>query len=284
MIIKQTVMAIGAHADDIEVIAGGTLAKAKDQGYEIVYIMATNNFSGGWSRVKPDGKIESRTPPYFEIMPQRKIEAEAAANALGTHAIHLDFPQRHYKDKDGKKVQLCYGCPLPEGVPANAPTILNAYEDAASVKRLTDMILEHNPSCIITLGLATANIEHFATAQLAVKCFWQAVEKGFRGALIMGREDYTAYGEINMRWDTFIDISDYLDKKMELIAKHACQMPTAATDPDHGHRLRPLKWGAACGCRAAEVFTWVRRYDRPNLDSTDKYFSPLIEELIHNSR
>jgi LmbE family N-acetylglucosaminyl deacetylase len=284
MIIKQKVMAIGAHADDIEAIAGGTLAKALAQGYDIVYVMSTNNFSGGWSRLKPDGTIESRSPPYDEIMPQRKLEADAAARALGTTAIHLDYPQRHYTDKNGKQVKLRYGCPLPEGVPENVPTILDAYEDAASVKRMVDMILEHNPACIITLGMATTNIEHLATALLVVKSFWQAVEKGFRGALIQGREDYSAYGEINMRWDTFIDISDYLDKKMALLGMHSCQMPTAATDPDHGHRLRPLKWGVACGCKAAEVFTWVRRYDRPNLDASDKYYSPLIEELIHNSR
>jgi LmbE family N-acetylglucosaminyl deacetylase len=63
MIIKQKVMAIGAHADDIEAIAGGTLAKALAQGYDIVYVMSTNNFSGGWSRLKPDGTIESRSPP-----------------------------------------------------------------------------------------------------------------------------------------------------------------------------------------------------------------------------
>ena len=69
---------------------------------------------------------------------------------------------------------------------------------------------------------------------------------------------------------------------MEFIGRHRCQMPTAHY-PHHGHRLLPLQWGAACGCRAAEVFTWVRRYDRPDPDATGDHCSPLIAELTQNS-
>ncbi len=39
-------MAIGAHADDIELRVGGTLLKYLDCGYEIAYVMSTNNFAG----------------------------------------------------------------------------------------------------------------------------------------------------------------------------------------------------------------------------------------------
>jgi LmbE family N-acetylglucosaminyl deacetylase len=45
-------MAIGAHADDIEVCVGGTLLKYRDAGYEIDYVMSTNNFSGNWNRLR----------------------------------------------------------------------------------------------------------------------------------------------------------------------------------------------------------------------------------------
>lgn len=44
----QKIMSVGAHADDIEIGTGGTLAKFHDQGYEVVYIMSTN-MSGGAS-------------------------------------------------------------------------------------------------------------------------------------------------------------------------------------------------------------------------------------------
>ena len=97
------------------------------------------------------------------------------------------------------------------------------------------------------------------------------------------REDDTAYGPINAKWDTFIDISDYLDERMELLGKHACQMPTAH-DPEHGHRLRVMKKGVACGCKAAETFTWVNFDRRVDLDARLQYFSPLQTELFQNSK
>lgn len=70
-------MAIGAHADDIELNVGGTLAKYREMGYDVVYVMSTNNMSGGWSKLRPDGIRETRLPPFDEIMPQRKLEAAA---------------------------------------------------------------------------------------------------------------------------------------------------------------------------------------------------------------
>jgi len=53
--VNRSLMAVGAHADDIEICVGGTLLKYRDLGYEIVYVMATNNFSGRWSYARPDG-------------------------------------------------------------------------------------------------------------------------------------------------------------------------------------------------------------------------------------
>ena len=42
---RKVLMAIGAHADDIEFNAGGTLFKYLEKGYEVVYILSTNNIS-----------------------------------------------------------------------------------------------------------------------------------------------------------------------------------------------------------------------------------------------
>jgi len=280
---KQKIMSVGAHADDIEVGAGGTLAKFRDQGYEIVYIMSTNNMSGATQELQPDGSIKRWKEKTAPMMARRKRECAEAAALLGTEPIHLDHPQRHYTGKDDEQVELRYGCALPDGVPEDVPTILTAYEDEKSRKRLVDLIMENDPACIFSHGMVSSNIEHLGTSLLVTKCYWQAVEAGYKGALLCWREDYTSYGLANTRWDTFVDISDYLDKKMELIGKHACQMPTAHY-PDHGHRLRPMKWGVACGCKAAEVFTWVSHDRRPDLDSMLPFYSPLLAELTQNTR
>lgn len=268
------IMVVGAHADDIEILAGGTLAKYHARGHEIVYVMSTDNMSGGVHTLQPDGTVHTTHEPPELMSARRKRECAAAAALLGTTPIHLDHPQRHYRDAAGVEHELRYGCARPAAVPPDVPTILTAYEDEASVGRLTDLILAHDPVCVITHDLAVTSIEHQATVLLVVASFWRAVAQGFGGALLQGREDDLVFGDLNARWDTFVDITDTLDRKMQLIGCHACQMPTAHY-PTHGHRLRPLKWGAACGCGAAEVFTWVRHADRCD--------SPLLAELLQNA-
>ena len=43
---KRSIMCVGAHADDIEFSVGGACLKYLDRGYEIDYVMSTNNMSG----------------------------------------------------------------------------------------------------------------------------------------------------------------------------------------------------------------------------------------------
>ncbi|HRU04475.1 MAG TPA: PIG-L family deacetylase [Candidatus Brocadiia bacterium] len=282
--LKQKVMALGAHADDIEVMFGGTLLKCKDQGYGIVYIMTTNNMSGANSVLQPDGAIKSTMDGPVITMRRRKSECDAACEVLGTKAIHLDHPQRHYySPQDGRSCELRYGCKLPEGVKPDVPSILTAYEDKASVARLVDLILEHNPACILSHGMADQNIEHVGSALLATTAFWEAVDKGYRGAFLHSVGHYSRFGDSNFKWDTFVDISDYLDAKMALLGKHRCQMPTAHY-PDHGHRLLSMRKGVSAGCKAADLYTWVRRFDIPDQDTTEHTYNPLIAELICNTR
>ena len=278
---NRSIMAVGAHADDIEAQVGGTLAKYREADYEVVYVMATNNMSGSVNELLNDGSIRSTSETTVPMMARRKRECDDAARALGTTPIHLDHPQRHYTGPAGDFVELRYGCALPAGVPENVPSILTAAEDPASVTRLATLILEKEPECVFTHGVSTMNVEHFCTGLLTTKSYWQAVEAGYRGALLHWREGHTRLGEFNCRWDTFVDYTRYLDRKMELIGLHRCQMPKAHL-PDFGHRQLAVHWGQACGCGAAEPFTWVRHADYR--DDQGLIYWPLTLELIQNSR
>lgn len=253
---EKALMAVGAHADDIELNTGGTLAKYYDRGYGIVYIMATNNMSGEWSQTDRDGRIVKRTPPYHEIMPQRKRETAAAAELFGAEPIHLDHPQRHYTREDGTRAELRYGCDRPDCVPPDVPSVLTACEDGPSVQRLSDLILEHRPEGILTHGSAAANVEHFATCLLVLNAYWRAVEAGYDGMLLQWPElGVTLYGKQNHWWETFVDVTGYWDRKLEAIGKHACQIP----DPS---RLDLPTWTDACGCERAEAYSIIGRGER----------------------
>jgi LmbE family N-acetylglucosaminyl deacetylase len=279
---KRSILVVGAHADDNEIQTGGTLLKYRDAGYSVVYVMATNNMSGGVSELQSDGTVRTTHEGTVDMMARRKRECDEAARQLGTAPIHLDHPQRHYWDvAEQKEVELRYGCALPAGVAANVPSILTAQEDPPSLKRLADLILEKDPECVFTHGVAAMNVEHFTTSLLATAAYWQAVDQGFRGALLHWREPNTRLGEFNCRWETFIDFTPYLDRKMALIGVHRCQMPKAHL-PSFGHRQLALQWGTACGCGAAEVFTWVRHADYRDIQGG--IHPPLTLELIQNTR
>lgn len=278
---KRSIMVVGAHADDIEIQAGGTLLKYRKAGYEAVYVMSTNNMSGVVAELLPDGTTRTKIEGSVDMMRRRKGECDIAAAALGTKPIHLDHPQRHYWGADGKQLEVRYGSPLPEAVHGDVPSILTAYEDPASVQRLTDLILEKDPECILTHGQAQVNIEHTATSLLVTNAYWKAVGVGYKGALLNWVEGHTSLGEFNNRWETFVDYATFVDRKMELIGMHRCQMPNAHL-PTFSHRRRAAQWGVACGVGAAETFVWVRRADVRVIH--DSVQCDLVLELINHTR
>ena len=277
---NRTLMAVGAHADDIELDVGGTLLKYRDRGYSVVYVMSTNNMSGTLSEMKEDGTVSQRWLGPVGTMEVRKKEAADGAKAFGTTPIHLDHPQRHYNSDlvSGGSTEVQYGSELPEGVPLGTSTILTAHENPKCVKRLVDLILEHNPECIFTHGMDQKDMEHLGTALLVTKSYWEAVEAGgYEGGLLHWRSGATYLGELNCRWDTFVDITGYLDKKIDAVALHRCQIPNPYK-PDFPPHQRALAWGTACGCECTEVFVIVSRGKRP------VQYTDFMLEIAQNAR
>ena len=265
-------MAVGAHADDLEISIGGTLAKYHSLGYKISYVLTTNNMSGNWCRLKSDGTVDYQCPAPDVIMPQRKLEAEAGAKCFGTKPVHLDYPQRHYFGDGGKQVDLTFGSERPSCVAPDTPSILTAPDHKESVKQLSDLILKENPEAVLSFGPSVVNIEHYATALLAAKAYWQAVKSGY-GGMLLNWLDITPsiFGEMFSRWDTFVDTSDYHEMKMKAISCHASQVPRPEA-------LDLPPWGVACGCRHAEAFTIT------NTGAPKEIFTTFKTEILANIR
>jgi len=233
--LNESVMAVGARADDIEIHAVGTLEKFHHQGCLVIYVMTTNNGAGRVARLNPDDPTGRRPlqdePGPKAMQARRRQECERAAAESGTSPI------------------------------------LTPGEDPAAVAEMAEFFLQQDPECVLTHGVAQENPEHFGTCLLVTKGYWQAVARGFKGALSHCREHHACSGEFNSGWETFIDYTTWFDRKMELIGLHSCQMPHAH-QPVFGHRLVGREFGKACGCGAAEPFTWVNRSShRPALGS-----------------
>lgn len=263
-----SILAIGAHADDIELQMGGTLAKYHKHGYDVIYVMATNNMSGGEWGVRDDGDAR---PIHLRSQELRQREAEAGANFFGTTAIHLDHPQRSF-ESERTRVWAGYGSPIPAGIDPDLPGILQAHEDKTSIARVTALIIEHNPEVTFTHGGPMRNIEHFATQHLVTQAYWKAVEQGYEGLLLNWHDlGVNCFGEAYKHWDTFIDISNFWEAKLQATALHKTMKPDPAI-------LDWPQYGPACGCRHAEVFTIVGRNKNP------VQYGALTLEILQNER
>jgi LmbE family N-acetylglucosaminyl deacetylase len=71
----KTVLAIGAHPDDIEIGCAGTECLLKRQGYSLVHLMLTSGDEG------------SLSIPRAQLVAQREHEASAAAKVLGVDEV-----------------------------------------------------------------------------------------------------------------------------------------------------------------------------------------------------
>ena len=74
---KKRVLVIVAHADDMEFMAGGTIAKMADRGYEIREVIATNN---------ERGTLDPEWSPEFTAEARRE-EARQGAAVLGVQSV-----------------------------------------------------------------------------------------------------------------------------------------------------------------------------------------------------
>jgi LmbE family N-acetylglucosaminyl deacetylase len=73
------ILAIGAHPDDLEIYAWGTLCAWAEMGAELVLAVATDGAAGG------------QAPPA-DLAPLRAKEARTAARSLGIEPLLLGFP------------------------------------------------------------------------------------------------------------------------------------------------------------------------------------------------
>jgi len=248
---KKDILVVAAHADDMEMSMGGTCLKYLAQGYEFHIVYTTNNMSGGYASLRPDGTIASRNVEPHEEMQIRKQEAEEAARVFHTSPLHLDFLQRHYftNDVDGK-VEINYGAPLPEGFGKDTLPVITAHEHPEVVQKVADMILQWNPEVIMTLGPADPNIEHIATGYLAMKAKQKAASCGYDGTLLFCMTPApSGIAPLYDGFDTFVDTTGFMEGKYNAVRCHRSQKPV----PEKLD-FRDFVTGVRCGCDTAEPF------------------------------
>lgn len=200
--LPKRAMSIHAHPDDQEFSVAGTLAKWAKAGCEIISVVITSGDSGSND---PSKGAEYKT----ELAKLREGEQTAANNIIGVkETIFMRYP-------DGEL----------------EPTI-------ALRKELTRLIRRHKPDVVLTgnpeawfYGNEYINHpDHRAAAQAACEAVFPSAGSRliFADLLTEGFEPHEVkrlYVHGTEKPDTWIDISETMEVKIESLQQHASQIP-----------------------------------------------------------
>jgi LmbE family N-acetylglucosaminyl deacetylase len=233
----QRALTIGAHPDDAEFGAGGTLARWASEGCEVSMLVVTDGSKGTWD---PD------LDPV-DLVRSRRREQEAAAAALGAtgEVVMLGHTDGELQATMELREQLCLW-----------------------IRRLRpDVVLSHDPWKRYMLhpdhratgmsavdGIVAARDHLFFTHQLT-----GGLEKHRPDALLLWMADAPDHVE---------DISDVVDRKLDALLCHSSQGETTMGDAhtsddaraefERRIRERAADQGAMAGVALGEAFKLVR--------------------------
>ncbi|MDD4870845.1 MAG: PIG-L family deacetylase [Kiritimatiellae bacterium] len=246
---NKTVMFFGAHADDMELRAGGTMKKFVDRGYKAISVMLTNNICGAY--------VDDNTKQYFSTSPAetteiRHREARDAAKVLGVEIIFMDFKENSYWN--GTK-RVFFGTKEYEEDKARGrealvvtPYLDNCINDVAKV------ILDHSPEIIMTHSISNCNPEHCAAAHLVHNAFLRIKSKIPDSELWFTCRVQSPSDVLFLSPDVLIDTTKYHDAKFEALRRHKSQripLDRVMTTDEY--------WGKVAGVKYAEPFKIILR-------------------------
>lgn len=197
---RKTVLAIGAHPDDIEIGCAGTLLKHIETGDSVNILTLTQGSRGGTSDV-------------------RRLEAEHAASLLGAELVMEDL--RDTAISDG-----------PETISLIEHQIARIAPDVIYTHTLQDRHQDHRATHLATM-IAARRIDH-------IYCYQSPSTK------------------IDFRPTRFVDITEVLPRKIELIAAHASQYAVRPYMQDDHVCAVAAYWGRFADYVPSEAFEVAR--------------------------
>jgi LmbE family N-acetylglucosaminyl deacetylase len=256
---EKCIMVFGAHADDVELIAGGTFARYISEGYKGVYVCVINNFAGcgiesiGGGTKPPPGitgplftvSDSPRSYPVgaLETIQIRREEALRAAAVFNAIPIFLDFRQGYIWQ--GRK--RCYfGSEEYHRYQPPGRQVVSLAElgSAGNVELLVDILGKYSPDIVITHTLGGDKHDHRNCAYIVYLAFRKAMEKGIEvGQLWMQPKGWLLENQTiaKVREDAIvrINITDYLDMKYKALNQHVSQNGGFGREYAMGIRTQP---------------------------------------------
>lgn len=221
------VLAIGAHPDDLELMCGGTLAKYARRGDEVYMAIATN------------GDVGSPTLDREAIAALRYEEAKRSADVIGAQLIWMGFPDEFL------------------------------FNDKATRLAFIDVIRQARPDVMFIHGTNDYHPDHRIAGQVAedarIPASVRLVESNYpyceKIPHLFVMDNVSG---IDFTPDAYVDITEVMDVKREMLLKHESQdiwiKELYGTGIVHDMERLSAQRGEENGTQYAEAFRSVRTY------------------------
>ena len=250
---EKCIMVFGAHADDVEPMAGGTFAKYISEGYEGIYVCVINNFAGcgiesvGGGTDAPAGVTKnlfsiSDSPMDYpvdalETIQIRAEEARSASDVFHSTPVFLDFREGFIWQ--GRKRCYLGSKDYYEYQPPGRQAVSLAEEENGNIEYIVDLLKKYSPEIVIIHTLGGDKHDHGNSAYIMYLAFKRAMEKGIPvGKLWMKPKGWLLddKGKPGKRGkpDVHIKVADFIQVKYEALNKHVSQKgtPRSQTRPE----------------------------------------------------
>lgn len=269
---RRTVVAIGAHYDDVELRSGGTLAACAAQGWNVVYAVATTS---PWYCPWPGERASGRFRSNEDVIALRKEESRRAADILGIVDVNFfDFKSLYWYPEaaddlrylDGHGTTLEEFRYLTEKVPGRE-FIVTASRCPAAVRFLCDFLGRKNADVVLTHVPDDAHWEHYATSAFVCSAVRRLAGAGRRMELLAWEQGGEGQLTTSFAPTHFVDITETIDLKCGALMSFVSQFPDH--DPEmfaDRARRRARQYGALVGMEYAEPFM---RFEVPAVPQMD---------------
>ncbi len=233
---RKCIMVFGAHADDVESLAGGSFAKYISMGYEGIYVGAINNLAGcnlektPYFKGAPAFTVSNSRGAFpvdaLETSQIREEEALQAAAVYGATPVFLNYREPWFSMG---RMQVDYGKALyDQYAPPGRPLIALATIMSKEVNFVLDLLKKYKPEIVIIHTLGGEKLDHGNAAYLVYLAFKKAIDqKIVVGKLWMPARGWLAADDSrrngSIKPDISIDVRGFLKIKYQAYDKHVSQ-------------------------------------------------------------
>jgi LmbE family N-acetylglucosaminyl deacetylase len=226
----KSVLAVGAHADDIDISCGGSLARWAAEGAEVYYLILTDSSCGS----------DDETMTREQLTATRQQEQRDAAQLIGAKDVF-------FKD-------YCDG---------TLEVTQDVKRDVARVIRQVkpDTVITFDPTVVYDVDFGMINhTDHRAAGQATIDAFYPLARDRLSVPTLLNDENLAPHKTphlllVNFKDSNyFVDISATFEKKIDAIMLHKSQFGDNREAIAERMRSRSEQLGAKTGARYAEGF------------------------------